>query len=221
MLLCYLLLFLGLCQSVILRSKHLQLKISSEFSIPKDLMKTGLVDKNWVGVENVFRRDNPKTRIFENKQTGELFFETKKETVRLDEIVDVNARNASAYQQTRLHFAAKYNDFDFLEILLKRFGANPNIKDRFGETPLQAAVAFDHIDATEVLLTYGAEVDTTNSRLETSLMFAVKTENPKLVKLLLRYGANPKLKDIHGESALHKAKNCKIANIIKRSIKIQ
>ena len=50
---------------------------------------------------------------------------------------NVNKRSCP-YHLTALHWAARYNSTDVIEVLLKH-GASTNIKDRFGDTPIDLA----------------------------------------------------------------------------------
>src|SRR5690242_7396654 len=54
----------------------------------------------------------------------------------LDNHIDVNAQDGEG--KTALHWASELNDVNLVRILLKA-GANPNIKDRFSNTPLTLA----------------------------------------------------------------------------------
>jgi hypothetical protein len=56
MLYCCLLLYFGICQSVILQSKDVQNEISYQLLTPEDLLKVNLVDKSWTSVENVLKK---------------------------------------------------------------------------------------------------------------------------------------------------------------------
>lgn len=68
-----LLLYLGFCQSAILPSTDLQIKIGSELLTPADLLKAKLVDKNWIGVERIFKKIAafPGFELFLNKETND------------------------------------------------------------------------------------------------------------------------------------------------------
>merc|ERR1712096_591488 len=94
------LLFLGLYQAAILRSRDLQMGISSQLPTPRDLLKTALVDKSWVGVQKVFKMFTFTDGIilFENKQTEEIILETKLKTYRsLQDLLRKRKRKSYMY----------------------------------------------------------------------------------------------------------------------------
>lgn len=86
MVLTYFLLCLAPCQSTILRSKDLQMDISTQFPTARDLLKTQLVDRNWISVDKNFNRITPTGGIFENRETKEIIFETRENSWKQTEI---------------------------------------------------------------------------------------------------------------------------------------
>merc|ERR1712058_136018 len=58
----------------------------------------------------------------------------------LAEIVDVNVPQHEEDQYTPIHLATSYGDIDLLKILLQRPGADPNLKDYSGKSPLYEAM---------------------------------------------------------------------------------
>lgn len=60
-------------------------------------------------------------------------------------------------QRTPIHWAADYGQVSVIEFLCKQPGVNVNAKDRFGITPLLAAVYENHEEAVKVLLANGAD----------------------------------------------------------------
>jgi ankyrin repeat protein len=97
-------------------------------------------------------------------------------------------------------------DSDVVEILLSH-GADPNLSNSFGTTALHHAVTLRGTEILEMLLNHGAKIDATNDKLETPLMYALF--NTDAAKILLSHQANPNLRNIFGESALHKAVSVK------------
>lgn len=57
-----------------------------------------------------------------------------------------------------LHFAADYGHVDIIEYLISK-GANVNLKDKHGITPLLAAIYEEHTDCVKMLLKSGAKTD--------------------------------------------------------------
>ena len=75
--------------------------------------------------------------------------------------------------------------------LLLNNGADPNLSNRAGDTPLIAAARVGYKAAAEWLLARKAKVDETNRMGETALIIAVQQRHKDLVKLLLDKGADP------------------------------
>ncbi len=111
----------------------------------------------------------------------------------------VNARDISN-GETALHVVTKRRDALWIRFLTER-GANPNIADNKGVTPLQIAVSLGFTDGVEALLNAGADVDVTDSTGETPLIGAVLRRDIPLVRLLLAHGANADRSDNSGRTA--------------------
>lgn len=127
--------------------------------------------------------------------------------------------------ETALHIVTARRDSTWLGFLLQK-GANPNIADRRGTTPLMLATQLGFIDGAEWLIKYKAAVDATNRSGETALIRAVQLRNPDMVRLLLKAGANPDKRDtVAGLSAREYAaqdgRNSAILAIIERGGKTE
>lgn len=97
--------------------------------------------------------------------------------------------------EAALHIVTKRSDALYLRFLLQK-GANPNIADARGETPLLIAVANSFGEGVEILTRYKASLDQGNSSGETPLIRAVQMRNFELVRVLLNAGADPDKTDI-------------------------
>lgn len=64
-----------------------------------------------------------------------------------------------------------------------------NQRDRFGSTPLHAAVIQNRADMVILLLKHGADINALGERGETPLQTALIMENKEIEELLLREGA--------------------------------
>jgi len=84
--------------------------------------------------------------------------------------------------------------------LLLEYGAEVNIKDRFGETPLHSVTTAEIV---ELLLARGALINAPRDDGATSLHLAAKDMNADVVKALLEHGANINAKNRFGETPLH------------------
>jgi uncharacterized protein len=92
--------------------------------------------------------------------------------------------------QTALHIVVERRDEDWLGFLLQK-GANPNIADKKGVTPLILATQLNFKEGVEWLLKNKAAVDGVGRVSTTPLIMAVQVRNLDMVRLLLKYGANP------------------------------
>jgi len=121
------------------------------------------------------------------------------DTLRQPGSVVVNARDLGT-GETALHIVTERRDLTWVRFLTAR-GANPNIEDKRGTTPLQLAVILGFTEGAEALISAGARVDVTNSSGETPLISAVHRRDVALVRMLLEKGANPDRTDNSGRSA--------------------
>ncbi|MGB5724007.1 MAG: ankyrin repeat domain-containing protein [Parasphingorhabdus sp.] len=119
--------------------------------------------------------------------------------------VIVNTREHSS-GQTALHIVVERRDNTWLGFLLQK-GANPDISDKEGTTPLILATQLRFVDGVRTLLAKKAKVDETNRQGETALILAVHIRDAELVRLLLANGADPDRTDtLAGKSARDYAK---------------
>jgi uncharacterized protein len=119
--------------------------------------------------------------------------------------VIINTRDSST-GQTALHIVVDRRDSTWLGYLLQK-GANPNLADKQGTTPLMLATQLNFIDGIDWLVKKNAQVDQTNRAGETALILAVQLRNSEAVRTLLKAGANPDKRDSRaGYSAREYAK---------------
>ena len=111
----------------------------------------------------------------------------------------VNSRDISS-GDTGLHVVVARSDVLWVRFLLQR-GADANIRNRRGVTPLQLATSLGFTDGVEALIKGGASVDIADQTGETPLIAAVHLRNVALVRLLLEKGADPDRNDNSGRSA--------------------
>jgi ankyrin repeat protein len=103
--------------------------------------------------------------------------------------VIVNTKDVTT-GETALHIVVERRDATWLGFLLQK-GANPNIRDKKGTTPLMLATQMRFIAGVRTLLEQNAKVDETNNQGETALIRAVQLRDSELVRILLKSGANP------------------------------
>ena len=100
----------------------------------------------------------------------------------------VNYRGLSG--ETALHIATRNRESDWVGFLIGK-GADPNIGDAKGDTPLIIAAGMGFDEAATWMLERTAQVDLANRRGETALIIAVQQRQRRMVELLLEAGANP------------------------------
>ena len=103
--------------------------------------------------------------------------------------VIINTRDGST-GETALHIVIQRRDSTWLGYLLQK-GANPNLADKKGATPLMLATQLGYVDGIDWLVRKKAVVDQTNRSSETALILAVQLRNLEAVRALLKAGANP------------------------------
>ena len=89
-----------------------------------------------------------------------------------------------------IHIAMRNRNGNWVGYLLGK-GADPNLGDANGDTPLIIAARMHYSEGAARLLMYKAQVDKTNRFGETALIVAVQQRQPGIVKMLLEAGANP------------------------------
>ncbi len=90
-------------------------------------------------------------------------------------------------------------------LLLADNGANLELRDENGYSPLLLACARGNDSLAYLMITLGADVNTSNVRKETSLHLAVLSNNFTLVEHLLFFHANHDVSDFEGFTPLHLA----------------
>jgi hypothetical protein len=117
----------------------------------------------------------------------------------------VNSKDAGN-GDTALHILARSRDATWISFLLGK-GAQPNVQNKAGETPLTIAAQVGWTDGADLLIGRRAQVDMANRNGETPLILAVHSNDIAMVMLLLSRGADPKKTDnVAGYSALDYAK---------------
>lgn len=101
---------------------------------------------------------------------------------------------------TALHIViAKRNGY-WVSFLIEQ-GADKNVGDRNGDTPLILASRTGYADGVAQLLRARADLDRSNRLGETALITAVQQRHAAIVSTLLKLGANPDKRDHTGYSA--------------------
>ena len=105
---------------------------------------------------------------------------------------------------TILHAAVANKHKEVVEYLVS-CGANLELTDRHGSTPLAIAAWKEYYDILEYLLTHNANIDPTDVDNETPFTEAARHNRVELVKFLVTRKCNINHKGLHGSTALHHA----------------
>ncbi|KAK9308975.1 hypothetical protein QLX08_001178 [Tetragonisca angustula] len=106
---------------------------------------------------------------------------------------------------TALHHAASAGHPTMITALANVPKIELNARDKKGQTPVHYACTQEHLEAVEVLIGLGANVDAQDSEANTPLHVATRTRHTAIAQLLLRTGANTELTDEMGFTPLHVA----------------
>ena len=111
-------------------------------------------------------------------------------------------QSASIYPQTYFGRVQVSEAPQLLEVLLRN-GANPNLKDREGYTPLHRFAKIGDFESLKVLLDNGADPTLLSSTGESPLHVVKGEKAADIVYLLLSKGAEAKAVDKYGRNALY------------------
>jgi ankyrin repeat protein len=113
---------------------------------------------------------------------------------------------------TFLMYAAELGRLKIATRLISH-GAQINVRDYEGNTPLLLALHNGHIEVGQILLDHNADVNVANGKGITPLMYAARTGNIHIVERLLREGAKIDARDKWGRTPVFYA--CIQAEVIK------
>ncbi len=91
------------------------------------------------------------------------------------------------------------NMSEICELLLSK-GANPNIANNFGRTPIMTTTRW--VDSVKSLLDFGAEINTQDNDGNTALHFTLYKGSENVARLLLSKGASAYIKNNNGQTPL-------------------
>ncbi len=111
----------------------------------------------------------------------------------------VNTRDITS-GETALLIVTGRRDLTWMTFLIAQ-GANVNLADARGTTPLQLAVSLGFPEGVELLVGKGARIDEPNASGETPLISAVHRRDIGMMRLLLKAGADADRADNSGRSA--------------------
>ncbi|KAG5329239.1 AKD1A protein, partial [Acromyrmex charruanus] len=122
-----------------------------------------------------------------------------------DAVESLNGEATDSTGATALHHAAITGHPAVITALANIPRIVLDTTDKKGQTPLHCACAKEHLDAVEVLIGLGANVDAQDNDGNTPLHVATRTRHTGIAQLLLKAGANTELIDAEGFTPLHVA----------------
>ena len=118
--------------------------------------------------------------------------------------VDENAALEDPHEQ--LMDEVRQGNVRAMESILRQEGGGENVfvnrKDHVGRTPLVEAARFGRRNATEFLLSSGADPNLPDNDGRTALIEAARRGHTDMARVLLMGGADPNAQDVDGGSAL-------------------
>lgn len=97
----------------------------------------------------------------------------------------VNQKNKGG--ATALHIASRQNDFEIVKILIEN-GANPNIQDNEGWTPLMRASIVGSSQIVDLLLSNGAKANFLNSQNESAIIHSAISRCTQCINIIIEKG---------------------------------
>lgn len=120
--------------------------------------------------------------------------------------------NFTHNNRSLLGWAAQGGSAEVVEMLTKA-GADPNVADGVGHTPLMRAVETMQIEIIAVLLAANVDTDIATNEGKTAAMLAVATGNPAIVQSLVDAGADFNTKDVSGNTVVMNAVSYSVENL--------
>lgn len=105
-----------------------------------------------------------------------------KENLDMDSIEEIDEK-----KNTILHYCVEKGAYDFVDALVYN-GADPNTKNKDGETPVHLAAKNDMADIMELLLEFGGDVALKNNHQRTALNLATTLKAKKVLKVIENSG---------------------------------
>ena len=112
-----------------------------------------------------------------------------------------------------LHVAAASNELEALKFLIAN-GADLEVRNQYGDTPLNAATYSDQLEAAKILIEAGADINTSNNSGRSPLYNACLSKKTELAELLINKKANINSTDHFGLAPLHVATIYQLPGIV-------
>lgn len=88
-----------------------------------------------------------------------------------------------------LHYCVEMNKYEFVDALLYN-GADPNLKNREGNTPLHIAGQKNCAKIMELLLEFGGDLEIKNNHQRTAVNLAISSKANEVLKVIENSGAD-------------------------------
>jgi ankyrin repeat protein len=115
--------------------------------------------------------------------------------------ININFQKKDEYK-TALHYSTIKERLSLVDILIK-YGADPNLADKFGSTPLHYASSKGNNEIGLILLGNGADSQPRDNNGQSPLHIATKAKYFEFVNILFLYGADINIKNNLGATILH------------------
>ena len=130
-----------------------------------------------------------------------------------EEYVPARPRAGQETTTRSLHQAVVNGDVDQVKLLISK-GADVNMQNRMGWTPLHTAIQNRRQAIVELLTTKGADVNAKDKRGQTPLYVAVNLGQKEVVELLIAKGADVNVMGSRGDNALSLAQKRRQTEIV-------
>jgi hypothetical protein len=129
----------------------------------------------------------------------------------LDKISSINVQDQDG--NTLLIYSIYNFNHDAVVMLLQR-GANPNLSNDAGISPMHLAVALNDDKAVKILVQYGADINILDNTGSTPIMYAALSDNIKTIEYLINHNANLDIINNNGMNIIDFAKSSSNKNIL-------
>ncbi|MBD0391224.1 ankyrin repeat domain-containing protein [Wolbachia endosymbiont of Pentalonia nigronervosa] len=174
---------------------------------------------------NILRIDeNEWQKMHENRGESQHVISERRRNVKAiyNELENDNFNINHLFSQIKdlslLHLAAVSGYEKAVDYLINK-GANVNLQNKYGISPLYSAIHHGHEQVADHLIKKGANVNLQDKNGFSLLHFAAEYGHEKVVDYLIKKGATVNLQDKHGTFPLHLAAEYGYENIVNHLIK--
>ncbi|KAN0047508.1 hypothetical protein ACTA71_001890 [Dictyostelium dimigraforme] len=143
-----------------------------------------------------------------------------RETLEVKEKCDKLLNSHDAAKRTAVLYTA-YHNYESLFDLLVSYGANINISDFEGYSPLMKAIKVGNVVMAMKLINLGCEINTVSKEGYTPLQLAVLSNEKKIIKLLLEKKPKISVEKSESGSVLHAACGLRDLEIVNELVKCE